>query len=166
MSSDHSDGDLNTLAVEDYVTSPVDQTSFDKSAVYGTFAHTNEPHYETVEQSLPQDNHTADMKEDSTYHLDKEGMDNVEGTQPRIDSQPNVYPYRPQQHMDKNLRYPLKGHVGDRHQKERHLNMHEMNTLKSENGQSKAQSQDTPSHYLAEEAIKADEKQGCCCIIS
>ncbi|KAG2176745.1 hypothetical protein INT44_007409 [Umbelopsis vinacea] len=164
MSSDHSDGD--TLAVENYVSSPVDQTSFDKSAVYGTFAHTNESHYETVEQNLPQDNHTVDMKEDGTYRLDKKGMDNVEGTQPRIDSQPNVYPYRPQQHMDKDLRYPPKGHMGDRHHKQRQLNTHEMNTLKSEDGQSKAQSQDIPSHHLAEEAVKTDEKQGCCCIIS
>lgn len=165
MSSVHSDGD-NTLAVENYVSSPVDQTSSDKSAVYGTFAHSHDPHYETVEQNLPQDNHTTDMKEDDRYHLDKKGMDNVEGTQPRIDSQPNVYPYRPQQHMDKTLRYPPKGHLQDRHQKEWQPNVHEMKTLTSEDGPSKAQSHTTPSHYLAEENVQAEEKQGCCCIIS
>ncbi|KAH8554939.1 hypothetical protein BGW37DRAFT_526428 [Umbelopsis sp. PMI_123] len=174
--SDVKDEELNTLVVENYVTSPTEQSPFDKTAVSGSFAHNGDANAnrQSLEQNISQSNRTVDIKSDDTYRLDKKDMDNVEEKQPALDSQPNVYPYKPQQkRMDKYIRYPPKGHLGDAYQKAQQSNMHEMNTFKYQHGRSmmqddrfQAQSQDTPSHYLAEETIKAEEKQGCCCIIS
>ena len=125
------------------------------------------------EHDISQDNETVDIQKAVDSYRSKKDMYNADDKSPRLDSQPNVYPYKPTQNVEAYIRQPPKGHPNEMQFKDRlsSLNTHVVSS-KHEYELSRVheghfQYPTKPSSNKEEQSQQfPEENHNCCCIIS